>query len=182
MANGNDGIIVLDNTYTTGYFSFRGYNSFESKGTFYSLGSTGDPENWGWQIEVNIRFESGSNRLADTILDLYGITDEFIYKVELSENKQEHYINNEFVYKTELSTLNVKGINLFAGNYFVPYYDDIKFNDGNRDIVNIDMANYSEYLNQAVSTIPNFPILPWASGGLNNTLNNTKIIDLQIQP
>ena len=178
MANQDDGIIVFDNTYTTGSFSFKGYNSDDSFGTYYNLGSTGNPSNWGWQIDVFILFELGTNMQTGQYIYLYGITGEFIYKVELSENKQEHYINNELVYTTELSTLNVKGINLYAAENFVPYYDDIKFNDGNEDIVHIDMANYSEYLNKAVSTIPNFPILPWASGSLNNTL----IIDLQIQP
>ena len=175
MYSHEDGIIILDNNYTSGEFSFRGYNaSSQNIGTYFNFSSIGVVSNWNYQINVNLYHDIGDNSLNGVVLNLYGVQNIFKYKMNFSPNIQKHYINNNKVFETYISSFNVKGINTYCRPGWTSYYDNIRFINNGIEKIYIDMGKYYNYKNLSVISIPNFQISPWSLGNLDDTF----IIDI----
>jgi surface protein len=175
MYSHEDGIIILDNSYTSGEFSFRGYNaSSQNIGTYFNFDSTGVVSNWTYQLDVYLHHDIGVNNYSGRVLHLYGVQNIFKYKMNFSLNIQKHYINNNKVFETSISPFSVKGIDTYCPLRWTSYYDNIRFINNGIEKIYIDMGKYYNYKNLSVISIPNFQISPWKLGSLDDTF----IIDI----
>lgn len=191
MKDISDGYFDCNEVLENGYFSFDGYLSEENKSVSINFGKTGDPNNWEWSFQVTIFFGSSptyGSELKFTAITLeaepqypytthyyyfYNVKGFFNYRVLFSndDDKTElHYINNVLMFKTGYGLSGVaRGLNLLS-NPSTTYFNNIILTNNNKTLLNINMKKlYKNYLNDSVSTIPNFFLMPWKDNTLDNS-------------
>ena len=191
MKSDSDGYFDCNEVLENGYFSFDGYLSEESQSVTINFGRTGDPNNWEWSFEVTLFFgssETYGSELKFTALTFeadpqypytthyyyfYNVKGFFNYRVSFENDGDKtelHYINNVLQCKTGFGLSGTaRALNLLNNKANKTYFNNIILTNNNKSLLNINIEKlYKKYLNNSVSTIPNFFLLPWKDNSLTN--------------
>jgi len=191
-----DGIIVFPDTPLTKAIINIQSKIQKNSGLYYSIGSSGIPgiNAWGGLMSVYLINTPIVGIYSDVVVDdndVYIYSDlntlpEINYVCELYRTQQIHTLNGMQIVTNFTFADTVKGLNLYSfaldetvqlSNYSIKELS-IK-NIENDEYISLIKANdYSNYINQSIQNIENFPILPWSA----STLLNTKIINNSMLP
>lgn len=191
MKDDSDGYFDCKEVLENGYFSFDGFLNEETQSVTINFGRNGDPNNWEWSFEVTLFFGPSptyGSELKFTALTLeaepkypytthyyyfYNVKGFYNYRVSFENDGDKtelHYINNVLQCKTGFGLSGVaSSLNLLNNKVNKTYFNNVILTNNNKTLLNINMKKlYKNYLNDSVSTIPHFFLIPWKENSLNN--------------
>ena len=157
----------------------------ENSGFSYNIGSSG---NMLMQVYIKNTLTYSSYEIVNNKLYINenNLGSYIEYKIELSEGKQIHYINNNEIcitnydFSTGINELKLESFidedGVSVANYSLRNYSI--YNSITNNTLEFNADSWENYIDQSIENIDNFPILPSSSG----SLINTKIINQSMFP
>ena len=157
----------------------------ENSGFSYNIGSSG---NMLMQVYIKNTLTYSSYEIVNNKLYINenNLGSYIEYKIELSEGKQIHYINNNEIcitnydFSTGINELKLESFidedGVSVANYSLRNYSI--YNSITNNTLEFNADSWGNYIDQSIENIDNFPILPSSSG----SLINTKIINQSMFP